>query len=77
MSSGQLQMHGKSWELRLKNIIHAGLILHNLCLDFGDQADFSGSDTDHDSDRVQYSNSSFMFGRVSLRTPLCFVGSVL
>ncbi len=62
ITKGQLQMHGGRWEQRLKNIIRAALILHNLCLDFDDEANFTDSGTSSSESEVGFFS---LLGRTS------------
>jgi len=46
ITKGCIEIGGSMWHARLTMIIKACLILHNLCLDFKDKADFEGSDSE-------------------------------
>ena len=50
---GNLEMGGSQWEYRLRNIIRAAMVLHNLCLDDDDSAgDFSHTSDSSSSSSV-------------------------
>ena len=46
ITKGCIEIGDSIWHARLTMIIKACLILHNLCLDFKDKADFEGSDSE-------------------------------